>query len=454
MATAFPFFIDTAFVAPTTGQPMTAPSHAGLHTNLRDAIVALETKVGINNSTDTTSLTYKLNNLAFATLGLGGAAPGVGVGLDNAGSIFHATDSASIGNVARNSFGLTSKVTHTATTSVNVDDQVLGVGHYPTVGAGVTLEGLTGIYLASQPAVATTSKIKDMTGIRMHWNSGSTPGSAPARFDVVRGMEAHVGHLAGDFATDMVTQMVCVEASTNNFGPGPANVPNLIGDAIGFKYSGDSGGARRSWGMQLWGGNNWLAGNLAINARAYDTTGVTPGNNAAPGSGGVGAALTVGGASVFTGPIGVFGGNLNVQALAPSTSTPATPLGMSIGSSPGAMQFTYQTYQTVGAQSVAKFVCSAPNLATVMAELTILVRAVGADTGGVIRRVHAFFTNGSNAATVLASADEYVNIHSALAGLSFALAVGGGTGAINVTVTGVAGFTLNWAVWVRYISVP
>lgn len=63
MSTTFPTTKDI-YTNPSTTSPVNSPSHAAQHTNANDAILALETKVGVDGSVDTTSLDYKLKNTA------------------------------------------------------------------------------------------------------------------------------------------------------------------------------------------------------------------------------------------------------------------------------------------------------------------------------------------------------------------------------------------------------
>lgn len=60
MGSVFPTSKDN-FTDPTAGSPLTG--HASLHEQIADAIEELETKVGVNGSTDATSIDYKLNHL-------------------------------------------------------------------------------------------------------------------------------------------------------------------------------------------------------------------------------------------------------------------------------------------------------------------------------------------------------------------------------------------------------
>jgi len=62
MATAFPTTKDD-FVNPQSTDSTSLVSHAAQHANANDAIEALETKVGVNNSTDPNSLDYKVKQL-------------------------------------------------------------------------------------------------------------------------------------------------------------------------------------------------------------------------------------------------------------------------------------------------------------------------------------------------------------------------------------------------------
>jgi len=62
MATSFPTTKDD-FVNPQSTDSTALVSHAAQHANANDAIEALETKVGVNNSTDPESLDYKVRQL-------------------------------------------------------------------------------------------------------------------------------------------------------------------------------------------------------------------------------------------------------------------------------------------------------------------------------------------------------------------------------------------------------
>ena len=62
MATNFPTSLDN-LTNPAGSDPVNNPSHATQHANINDAIEVLETKVGVNNSTVTSSLDYRVRSL-------------------------------------------------------------------------------------------------------------------------------------------------------------------------------------------------------------------------------------------------------------------------------------------------------------------------------------------------------------------------------------------------------
>ena len=59
MATNFPASLD-GLTNPSSGDTLNAPSHSAQHANSNDAIEALQTKVGVDNSAVATSLDYKM----------------------------------------------------------------------------------------------------------------------------------------------------------------------------------------------------------------------------------------------------------------------------------------------------------------------------------------------------------------------------------------------------------
>ena len=65
MATSYPIGLDT-FTNPTSSDSLSSPSHSGLHADTADAIEALQVKVGIDSSADTSSLEYRIAQLEAA----------------------------------------------------------------------------------------------------------------------------------------------------------------------------------------------------------------------------------------------------------------------------------------------------------------------------------------------------------------------------------------------------
>lgn len=74
MAINYPTSLDT-FTNPTATSLLTSPSHSGLHSDINDAVEALETKVGIGNTVLGTFTTYTptFNNLTVGNGTLTGA---------------------------------------------------------------------------------------------------------------------------------------------------------------------------------------------------------------------------------------------------------------------------------------------------------------------------------------------------------------------------------------------
>jgi hypothetical protein len=70
MPTNFPTGLDT-FVNPDSKSPLSYPSHSDQHKDANDAIEAIQTVIGIENSNDTGSLVYKVNTLSETVAGIG-----------------------------------------------------------------------------------------------------------------------------------------------------------------------------------------------------------------------------------------------------------------------------------------------------------------------------------------------------------------------------------------------
>lgn len=69
MATNYPTSLDQ-LTNPNSSDQLSSPSHSQQHTNANDAIEALQTKVGVNGSTDPNSLTYKVSNIETTLISL------------------------------------------------------------------------------------------------------------------------------------------------------------------------------------------------------------------------------------------------------------------------------------------------------------------------------------------------------------------------------------------------
>ena len=68
MATSFPSSLDS-FTNPLSSDTLSSPSHAGQHTDLNDAVAALQSKVGADSSAVAASLDYKVAQLEAASTG-------------------------------------------------------------------------------------------------------------------------------------------------------------------------------------------------------------------------------------------------------------------------------------------------------------------------------------------------------------------------------------------------
>jgi hypothetical protein len=74
MATNFPASLDT-LTNPTSSDSLSSPSHSAQHANVNDAVEALQVKVGIDSSADTSSHDYLIGDLLsrIATLEAAGS---------------------------------------------------------------------------------------------------------------------------------------------------------------------------------------------------------------------------------------------------------------------------------------------------------------------------------------------------------------------------------------------
>jgi hypothetical protein len=72
MTAGFPDSKDT-FVNPNSADALSMPSHSDLHTKVNQAIETIQDVIGVTNSSDENSLTYKIDNLSTAVFSLNNA---------------------------------------------------------------------------------------------------------------------------------------------------------------------------------------------------------------------------------------------------------------------------------------------------------------------------------------------------------------------------------------------
>lgn len=82
MTTIFPGGLDS-FINPTATNTLNNPSHSGQHDNINDAMLAVQAKVGVNQSSVTTSLDYLVSHLNPASLIGVVSVPNGGTGLSS-----------------------------------------------------------------------------------------------------------------------------------------------------------------------------------------------------------------------------------------------------------------------------------------------------------------------------------------------------------------------------------
>lgn len=70
MATNFPTSLDS-LTNPNATDQLSSPSHSQQHSNLNDSVEAIESKIGVNNSTDPNSIQYKVSHLETAVGDIG-----------------------------------------------------------------------------------------------------------------------------------------------------------------------------------------------------------------------------------------------------------------------------------------------------------------------------------------------------------------------------------------------
>ena len=129
MSTSFPNSIDT-FTNPAPGDPLNNPDQAVLVSHLNDAVLQLQTKVGVNGSSFSGSLDYKINHIQNS--GVTGITAGTGIGVNS--SVATSPTITNTGVISVNA-GVSGNVT----VSVNNSDP-----HNPSITASYTGGGASG----------------------------------------------------------------------------------------------------------------------------------------------------------------------------------------------------------------------------------------------------------------------------------------------------------------------
>ena len=172
MTTSFPASLDT-LTNPTSGDSLNSPSHSGQHADANDAIEALQAKVGVDGSAVTTSLDYKVRNIADATV-----TNSVVQGLEESWNVAAtaATGTVDFDTLTSTAWLYTTDASANWTLNVRGDgsttlDSLLSVGDSITVAFAVT-QGATAYY-------PTAFQI-DGSSVTPEWQGGSTPSAGNA----------------------------------------------------------------------------------------------------------------------------------------------------------------------------------------------------------------------------------------------------------------------------------
>lgn len=143
MATNFPTSLDS-LSNPISTDTLASPDHAVQHQNSNDAIEALQAKVGINSSADTSSLDYKVANVRLVTI------------TEQAGSSYTAVladggTMVEMSNASSNTFTVPPNSSVAFPVGTVIDVLQTGSGQTTIVaGAGVTVNYAIGLKLRAQ----------------------------------------------------------------------------------------------------------------------------------------------------------------------------------------------------------------------------------------------------------------------------------------------------------------
>lgn len=150
MATNFPTSLDS-LSNPISTDTLASPDHAVQHQNSNDAIEALQVKVGINSSADTSSLDYKVANVRVMTI-TAQAASYTAV-LADGGTMVE------MNNASANNFTVPPNSSVAFPVGTVIDVLQTGAGQTTIVaGAGVTVNYAIGLKLRAQWSAASLIK--------------------------------------------------------------------------------------------------------------------------------------------------------------------------------------------------------------------------------------------------------------------------------------------------------
>lgn len=149
MATNFPTSLD-ALSNPVSTDTLASPDHAVQHSNVNDAVEALQTKVGITSSTDTASLDYKVAKRPITT---NAQITSYTLVLADAGKLVE------VANASANTLTVPPNSSVAFPVGTIIDVLQTGAGQTTlTAGAGVTINTAIGLKLRAQWSPASLIK--------------------------------------------------------------------------------------------------------------------------------------------------------------------------------------------------------------------------------------------------------------------------------------------------------
>lgn len=150
MATNFPTSLDS-LTNPISSDTLASPDHAVQHQNVNDAVEALEAKVGITNSVDTSSLDYKVSTMKLVSINAQTASYTLVLG--------DAAKMVEVSNASANSLTVPPNSSVAFPIGTVIDVLQTGAGQTTIVaGAGVTINRAIGLKLRAQWSAASLVK--------------------------------------------------------------------------------------------------------------------------------------------------------------------------------------------------------------------------------------------------------------------------------------------------------